>query len=324
MSAVPLDRAVPESLPAVADEPHCRNCGAIAPGRYCPACGQETQIALPTVRQVMRDAAGNLVAIDGRLWRTLQALLFRPGQLTLEYLRGRRRHYIRPARLFFVTALLMFAAMRFFDAQPLTIDASPTGTAPSAVPGEIRDASKGSGSAGKPHADTEAIRDDVDLQRAITAVGDKVPSGLRKRLEHFLSLSPEEGNKQVYAGVLRFGPYAMVVLLPVFAFLQWLAYLPNRRAVATRPRRYVEHLVYGAHLHAFAFVMIIAWMLAPSAILRYALAAWIVVYVWRARSRIYGGSRLGGLARAGFVAAVYVVLLGFTMMALVALAIALA
>src|SRR5450432_407828 len=202
MNAAPLDRAMPESSAAVAHEPHCRNCGAIAPGQYCPACGQETQIALPSVRQVMRDAAGNLVAIDGRLWRTLQALLFRPGQLTLEYLRGRRRYYIRPARLFFVTALLMFATMRLFDTQLLTIDSPATGAAPSAAPGVNDVAREGSRSAGKAHADTEAIRDDVEVQHAITAVGDKVPAALRRRLEHFLSLSPEEGNKQVYAGVL--------------------------------------------------------------------------------------------------------------------------
>ena len=82
MNVVPLDRAMPESTAPVVHDPHCRNCGATAPGRYCPACGQETQIALPTVRHIMRDAAGTLVAIDGRLWRTLQALLFRPGLLT--------------------------------------------------------------------------------------------------------------------------------------------------------------------------------------------------------------------------------------------------
>ena len=98
------------SLPAPG--PNCRNCGAAAPGQYCPSCGQETRVALPTVRELMRDAAGRLVAIDSRLWRTLCLLLFRPGMLTVEYLRGRRKRYVRPARLFFVAALLMFAVVR--------------------------------------------------------------------------------------------------------------------------------------------------------------------------------------------------------------------
>jgi hypothetical protein len=27
----------------------CRNCGAAAPGNYCPQCGQESNLALPSV-----------------------------------------------------------------------------------------------------------------------------------------------------------------------------------------------------------------------------------------------------------------------------------
>ncbi len=101
---------------------HCRNCGTAAPGKYCPACGQETRVALPTVRELMRDAAGHFVAFDGRLWRTVYNLLFRPGLLTTEYLRGRRKHYVRPARLFFVTAILLFAVIRLADTPPTITD----------------------------------------------------------------------------------------------------------------------------------------------------------------------------------------------------------
>jgi hypothetical protein len=74
---------------------------------YCPNCGQETNLALPTVRAMLREAAGRYVALDGRMWRTLAALLFRPGFLTREYLAGRRRRYIRPARLFLVLSLAL-------------------------------------------------------------------------------------------------------------------------------------------------------------------------------------------------------------------------
>jgi uncharacterized OB-fold protein len=36
----------------------CRNCGAAAPRRFCPECGQETTVALPTARQFLTEAAG--------------------------------------------------------------------------------------------------------------------------------------------------------------------------------------------------------------------------------------------------------------------------
>jgi hypothetical protein len=89
----------------------CRNCGAAASGNYCPDCGQETRLALPTAVEFLREAAGRLVAFDGRLWRTLYALLFRPGLLTREYLSGRRRRYVRPARLFVLLSLAAFAVI---------------------------------------------------------------------------------------------------------------------------------------------------------------------------------------------------------------------
>src|SRR5512137_2305387 len=112
--------------PAIDDRPRCRDCSAEAPGAYCPACGQETAVTLPTARQFLRDAAGRYVALDGRLWRTLAALLFRPGFLTREYYAGRRRRYIRPGRLFLVLSLAVFATLRMFASVPGAIEADLT------------------------------------------------------------------------------------------------------------------------------------------------------------------------------------------------------
>jgi hypothetical protein len=91
-----------------AAERRCRNCGASAPGAYCPSCGQETRERLPTLREFMREAAGRLVAFDGKLWKTLGALLFRPGFLTREYFTGRRQRH--PARPRLYGEHLVFAA----------------------------------------------------------------------------------------------------------------------------------------------------------------------------------------------------------------------
>src|SRR5574343_308885 len=102
----------------------CRNCGAEVSGLFCAQCGQETRVELPTLREFIGEATGRLLAVDGRLWRTLFLLVFRPGQLTVEYLNGRRKHYVRPARLFFALSLLMFAALKF-GAEPVFLRAVP-------------------------------------------------------------------------------------------------------------------------------------------------------------------------------------------------------
>jgi Protein of unknown function (DUF3667) len=100
--AAPAGATAPPSIDPPAPARACRNCSEHVAGHYCANCGQETRIALPTFAAFMREAAGRYVALDGRLWRTLLALVARPGFLTLEYFSGRRRRYIRPARLFLV------------------------------------------------------------------------------------------------------------------------------------------------------------------------------------------------------------------------------
>ena len=104
--------APPTTAQPAATHRRCRNCGADASWNYCPNCGQETQIALPPAFAFLRDAAGRYVRFDGRMWRSLFALLFRPGFLTREYLAGRRRRYVRPARLFVALSIVFFAVLR--------------------------------------------------------------------------------------------------------------------------------------------------------------------------------------------------------------------
>ena len=301
--------------------PRCINCGADAPGKYCPECGQETRVALPTVREIMRDAAGRLVAIDSRLWRTLGLLLFRPGMLTTEYLRGRRKSYVRPARLFFVMALLLFAVIRLVGTpvsitEPSAVDAPatrsddrPAGENPPTAAANLR-------------SPRGVVHIDDDDERVLRVASERLPMELRRRIERFKHLSPEDKAEQLYSGVLRFAPYAMVVLLPIFALLTKLSYVSRRRRHSHYPSRYVEHLVYGAHLHAFVFLMIMAMTLVPSGLASAALALWIVVYVGRARRNVFGGSWLDGFLRGLAVAGVYMALLAMTMVGLVLVAVA--
>ena len=86
----PAGRSVIETRPPGVER--CRNCGAAIDGNFCANCGQETAVELPPAGRFLREAAGRYVALDGRLWRTLGALLFRPGFRTSEYLAGRRPH----------------------------------------------------------------------------------------------------------------------------------------------------------------------------------------------------------------------------------------
>jgi hypothetical protein len=323
---------VAEASPPPAPADTCRNCGARATGHFCPNCGQETRLTLPTFMAFMREAAGRYVAMDGRLWRTLAALVARPGFLTLEYLNGRRIRYVRPGRLFLVLYLLLFAVIGLYQS-PLDLhDEVVFVDRDKAVTELKRELDKGTVDK-EAHDAAMAILEsgdgntflglDKELNLRLRWNGEEValPAQLRKRWDHFRKLSRDDKAERLYAGVLRYGPYAMVALLPAFALLLKLAYLGGSRRYPRRPQRYAEHLVYSAHVHAFAAIMILAFLLVPFAPVRFAIAAWIVFYAMRARQTVYRGRWWGGLMRALAIGILYFILLAVAMLGLLVVAI---
>jgi hypothetical protein len=295
----------------------CLNCGVRAPDAYCPACGQSTRDRLPTFAQFMREAMGRYVAYDGKFWKTLAALLFRPGFLTREYLAGRRRRYIGPARLFLVSSLVLFATLRlatesinFGEAQfdppkePKAGIEIPKGKVE--IPKAKLDDSKGKAEVGP----GEVVMLDDDLNLNVSELAGRMGL-LRKPIARFNALPRAQKMEQVVAGTLRYGPYAMFVLLPAFAALLKLLYLGQRRRHPSRPRLYGEHLVFAAHNHAFLFAVGSLMGIAPSGWMTGTLATWAVVYLaWSTRS-VYGGRWLGIAVRAVILAVAYAILFAF-------------
>jgi len=270
----------------------CANCGTLAPGAYCPSCGQDTRERLPTFRQFMREATGRYVAYDGKFWKTLAALLLRPGFLTREYLAGRRRRYIGPARLFLVSSLVLFAALRFVS-ESINID--------DAVQFEPETAPRSGVES------DELITLDGDLNLKLTDLPG-TSELLRKPIARFNSLPRAQKLEQIRAGALRYGPYAVFALLPAFAGLQKLLYLGRRRRYPARPRLYGEHMVFAAHNHAFLFVVGALLCGVPAGWMRGALWLWVIVYLaWSTRA-VYGGSWPGIAARATVLVIAYSIL----------------
>ncbi len=86
----------------------CPNCGSIAEGRFCSECGQARGTLLPSVSTWIREAIDEFLGVDGKLPRSIRRLAWPPGELTLEWRRGRRAHYVSPLRLYLVGAVLFF------------------------------------------------------------------------------------------------------------------------------------------------------------------------------------------------------------------------
>ncbi|HZZ32726.1 MAG TPA: DUF3667 domain-containing protein [Phenylobacterium sp.] len=89
----------------------CANCGTPLEGVFCHVCGQDSDTHKRSIRHLAFEAVEGLFEVDGRLWRTLPALFFRPGGLARDYIEGRIVRHVPPFRTFLVALLLfIFAA----------------------------------------------------------------------------------------------------------------------------------------------------------------------------------------------------------------------
>ena len=99
-----------------AAHPHpaaCLNCGTALVGSHCHACGQPGHVHR-TIGAFFHDLAHGVFHFEGKIWRTVPMLALHPGQLTREYVAGRRASYVSPIALFLFCVFLMFAAIHAF------------------------------------------------------------------------------------------------------------------------------------------------------------------------------------------------------------------
>ncbi len=86
----------------------CLNCRAAIHGRFCHVCGQENIEPKESFWQLVTHFIYDITHFDGKFFSTLRYLLFRPGYLSHEYLRGRRADYLHPIRMYVFTSAFFF------------------------------------------------------------------------------------------------------------------------------------------------------------------------------------------------------------------------
>ena len=306
------------------DSPTCLNCGAPLGGQYCGQCGQRSTNRLISLYELIRDAFGDLFELDSRLWRTLIPLLIRPGQLTKDYLEGRRARYMPPFRMYLVLSLIFFV-IAFFNPrddfailyEPETVEQAEIEerseqldeareeleglvqegiVAPQVLDQEVfsEDYEPTSG----PEFDFECDADSFQLE----ADDGAFERWLAKRItparaveicERWKVLGPQGFLNEV----LDKTPAALILLLPIMALVLKLLYPLSRRF-------YVEHLLYVVHFHSFFFLLLtlqILWgrLIAATPLPDWigilpivATSFWVPVYLFLALRRVYSQGRL--------------------------------
>ena len=93
-------------------EGQCLNCGTELIGSHCHNCGQQAHLHR-TLGAFLHDLLHGALHFEGRTWRTLPKLFFKPGELTRRYIEGERARFVSPMALFLFCIFLMFAVFQF-------------------------------------------------------------------------------------------------------------------------------------------------------------------------------------------------------------------
>jgi hypothetical protein len=195
--------------------------------------------------EFLQQFGGAYISTEGALWRTLWRLLLLPGQLTLEYMAGKRRRYVLPLRLYLTISVLALLSLRLVTSGKIEANAPDIKGPSSSKAIQLED------------GDTKNIQIGglggfkAGLKNGVFYC-EKLPDSMCKRLERRLTLDHAGMAKEMVQLSERFlnnlGT-TMFVLLPCFALWLKLIFWDKRL-------RYTEHLTFALHLHAFWFAMV--------------------------------------------------------------------
>ena len=235
----------------------CPACGAGRNGRYCHACGQDSEAKPRPLREWAAEAFSEANLIDGRTARTLAVLAVRPGRYLQAWRVGAGSRYQSPTKLFVVMTALFLLVLNFtgvsltqFVARP--IDPSEPVTArlePDGVTVRYTNVEE--------HEfwlqPTVDVAIDPAVTAAIQAEADRATTdAARTALQYENHINAEQAI--IADRLTTWLPNVVWLLMPAYALL--LAPIFGRR------RLLMEHLVFALWAHVTGFALLILLVLA--------------------------------------------------------------
>jgi hypothetical protein len=245
----------------------CANCAATLTGPFCASCGQAARDFHRPLWTLLSEAVGEFFSLDTRLMRTLRPLLLKPGEVTREYLAGRRVTYVPPLRAYLIAALIFFGCFTVFPTEAPPVYVFVSGSADAEA---LQQSARGS-------------RVTIELPQRIWFADRRFQEVSKRALAN-----PEEFALAAYRNI----PRAFFLFVPVFALILELFF---------RKAYYVDHLVFALYYHVILFLgftmfFLIArlpWL--PDVFVmtvRFGIVLWLLAYIPVAFRRVYGGSKL--------------------------------
>ncbi|MES2457744.1 MAG: DUF3667 domain-containing protein [Bacteroidota bacterium] len=89
-------------------EHDCLNCGQHVEKHYCSNCGQPNLEIKENFWAFITHSVAHYFHFDNKFFQTLKPLLIQPGQVTLDYLAGKRARYINPVSMYIFVSIIYF------------------------------------------------------------------------------------------------------------------------------------------------------------------------------------------------------------------------
>ena len=80
--------------------------------RFCPHCGQKTNDDL-TIGILFYNTISNYFSFDARFLKSFLPLMFKPGHLAKEFIKGKRLLYLHPAQMYLFISVIFFFVISF-------------------------------------------------------------------------------------------------------------------------------------------------------------------------------------------------------------------
>jgi hypothetical protein len=302
-----LGRAVEPRAGEAADghthEHTCLNCGAKLTGPYCQECGQHAHVHR-TLSAFFHDLLHGVFHLEGKIWRTLPLLVWKPGELTRRYIDGQRASFVSPVALFLFCVFLMFGVMGLTSqsfAGKASADAARELQKDQVKLTQLQQVRAGMSGPAAANVD-QKIADIKSEMSALQAVKDgKIdPASFKIQSELLGGISEGLGkaakNPELLFYKLKTNAYKFSwALIPISVPFVWLLFPFSRRF------RLYDHTVFVTYSLCFMMLLLVAATLIGLVAESIASLAWFVppIHMYRQLKGTYGLGKWSAVWRAG-------------------------
>ncbi|MDP3452197.1 MAG: DUF3667 domain-containing protein [Bacteroidales bacterium] len=208
----------------------CKNCETQFEGNYCPNCGQSVKDLDIPFKILIFDIMANMWAFDTRVLKTLKSVLFKPGEMALDYVAGKRARYMPPFRFYVFISFIFFLLLNLTTTRQFNEKWSfQTGSDTVTI-------SKGD-------SDNNLISITDSNSNNSTFKG--FTKDINQNKEYYISR---------FFSILS---WSLFILMPLYAALFWVLFKKSQK-------HFLGHFIFAINQHAFLFTIFILLLIINS------------------------------------------------------------